>query len=159
MLLQPCAASGLSPGAASPIADKLRSFVDDGTVAGAVALAADRDKVLSLDAVGYADLMAKAPMRPDTLFWIASQSKPITGTALMVLVDEGKLKVDDPVEKYLPEFRGQMVIAERDADHVLLRPPAHPITVANLLTHTGGLPFASSVEHPTLGALADAQIA
>jgi CubicO group peptidase (beta-lactamase class C family) len=92
-------------------------------------------------------------MRPDSLFWIASQSKPITATALMMLVDEGKVNVDDVVEKYLPEFHGQMVIAEQDADHVLLRPPAHSITVREGLTHTSGLPFSSPMEQPTLDAL------
>ena len=153
-----CGVSGLAAAApAAPgnaaIALKLQTFVDDGTVAGVVALAADKDKILSLDAVGYADLAATLPMRPDSLFWIASQSKSITATALMMLVDEGKVSVDDAVEKYLPEFRGQTFVAEQDADHVLLRLPAHPVTVRNLLTHTSGLPPTSPLEHPTLDVL------
>ena len=74
----------------------------------------------------------------------------MTAAALMMLVDEGKVDVDDPVEKYLPEFRGQMVVAEKDADHVLLRKPKHPITVTNVLTHTSGLPFQSALEGPAL---------
>jgi CubicO group peptidase (beta-lactamase class C family) len=119
-------------------------------MAGAVTLVADKDKILCLEAVGYADLAAKQPMRTDCLFWIASQSKPITAAALMILVDEGKLKLDDPVEKYLPEFRGQMVVAEKDKDHVVLRKPRHPITVRNVLSHTSGLPFKSPIEEPTL---------
>ena len=60
-------------------------------------------------------------MRADNVFWIASMSKPITAAGLLMLVDEGKVKLDDPVEKYLPEFKGQMVVTEKDADHVLLR--------------------------------------
>ena len=64
-----------------------------------------RVRCWSLEAIGYADVAAKKPMRTDRLFWIASMSKPMTATALMMLVDEGKLKVDDPVEKYLLEFR------------------------------------------------------
>jgi len=155
LVLASCAASGLTPTAAgaSAISGKLQPFVDDGTVAGVVALAADKDKIISLDAVGYEDLAAKSPMRPDSLFWIASQSKPITATVLMMLVDEGKVRVDDPVEKYLPEFHGQMVIAEQDAGHVLLKPPAHPITVREVLSHTSGLPFSSPLEQLTLDAL------
>jgi CubicO group peptidase (beta-lactamase class C family) len=137
----------------SAMALKLQPFVDDGTIAGVVVLAADKDKILSLDAVGYEDLAAKTPMRPDSLFWIASQSKSITAAALMMLVDEGKVNVDDPVEKYLPEFHGQMVTAEHDASHMLLKPPAHLVTVRNLLTHTSGLPFASPLEQPTLDIL------
>ncbi len=113
-------------------------------------LVADKDKVLSAEAVGWADIAAAKPMRTDSMFWIASQSKPITATALMMLVEEGKVHVDDPVEKYLPEFRGQMVVAERDADHVLLRRPKHPITVKNVLSHTSGLSFKSALEEPTL---------
>ena len=119
-------------------------------LAGAVVLVADKNRVLDVEAVGYADVAAKKPMQTDCVFWIASQSKPITAAALMTLVDEGKVKLDDPVEKYLPEFNGQMVVAERDKDHVLLRKPKHPITVRNVLSHTSGLPFASPIEKPTL---------
>ena len=104
--------------AAEPrIADSLQPFVDNNTLAGAVTLVASRDKVLSLEAVGYADVGAKTPMKTDNLFWIASMSKPMTAAALMMLVDEGKVKLDDPVEKYLPEFKGQWLIAEQDDSH------------------------------------------
>jgi len=119
-------------------------------LAGAVVLIADKNNVLDVEAVGYADVAAGKPMQTDCVFWIASQSKPITATALMMLVDEGKAKLDDPVEKYLPEFKGQMVVVERDKEHVLLRKPKHPITVRNVLSHTSGLPFASPIEKPTL---------
>jgi CubicO group peptidase (beta-lactamase class C family) len=78
----------------------------------------------------------------------------MTGTALMMLVDEGKVNVDDPVEKYLPEFKGQMVVAERDDEHVLLKKPKHPILVREILSHTSGLTFASAMETPTLDILA-----
>ena len=132
------------------IAPSLQPFVDSHVLAGAVTLVATRDKVLDLSTVGYADVAAKKPMAPDDLFWIASMSKPITAAALMMLVDEGKVKTDDPVEKYLPEFRGQMVIAEQDGEHVLLRKPKHPITVKNILSHTSGLAFSSPIEKPTL---------
>src|SRR3954466_11446009 len=102
------------------IVSALQPYVEKQELAGAVALVADQDKVLACETVGYADVAAKKPMEKDSLFWIASQSKPITATALMMLVDEGKVNVDDPVEKYLPEFKGQMVISEKDAEHVLL---------------------------------------
>ena len=113
-------------------------------------MVADKSKVLTAEAVGWADIAAQKPMKLDAMFWIASQSKPITAAALMLLVDEGKVNVDDPVEKYLPEFRGQMVVAEKDAEHLLLRRPKHPITVKNVLAHTSGLPFKSAFESPTL---------
>jgi CubicO group peptidase (beta-lactamase class C family) len=128
----------------------VQPFVDRRELAGAVMLVANKDKVLAIEIVGWADIAARKPMQTDSLFWIASQSKPITATALMMLVDEGKVNVNDPVEKYLPEFHGQMVVIEKDAEHVLLRRPDHPITVKNVLSHTSGLPFKSALEEPTL---------
>jgi CubicO group peptidase (beta-lactamase class C family) len=124
----------------------LQPFVDSHTLAGAVVLVASKDKVLDLAAVGYADIAGHVPMKTDALFWIASMSKPITATALMMLVDEGKVHLDDPVEKYLPEFKGQMLVVEQDADHTLLKKPSRPIRVRDILSHTSGLPFASRVE-------------
>lgn len=136
--------------AGKKINEALQPYVDSHSLAGAVTLVADKDRVLSVSAVGYADVAAKKPLKTDALFWIASQSKPITATALMMLVDEGKVSLDDPVEKYLPEFRGQWLAVERDNDHVLLKKPAHLFTVRNILSHTSGLPFASKAEQPTL---------
>jgi len=146
----PSLAQTTAPGQASVVVRSLQPFVEHQAMAGAVTLVASKNKVLSLEAVGYADLAAKRPMHTDCLFWIASQSKPITCTALMMLVDEGKVKVDDPVEKYLPEFKGQWLKAEQRPDHVLLKRPRHPITVKNVMSHTSGLPFRSLVESPTL---------
>ena len=67
--------------------------------------------MLSVENVGFADIAAGKPMKADSVFRIASQSKGITAAAVMMLVDEGEISLDDPVEKHLPEFRGQMVIA------------------------------------------------
>src|SRR5436305_900905 len=83
---------------APSITAALQPFVDSHSLAGAVTLVADKDKALSLEAVGFADIAARKPMPPNALFWIASQSKPITATAFMMLVDEGKVKLGDPVE-------------------------------------------------------------
>jgi len=131
----------------------VQPFVDRHVLAGAVTLVASKDQVLSHEAVGFLDVAAGIPMRPDAMFWIASQSKPITAAAFMMLVDEGKVSVDDPVEKYLPEFKGLMVAVEQDENHVLLRKPAHPITVKNVLSHTSGMRFSSPMEKPTLDML------
>lgn len=144
---------GLRAETPKPIAAVLQPYVDDKVLAGVVTLVADKDKVLDVTTVGWADIAAKKPMTKDAIFWIASMSKPITATAFMMLVDEGKVSLDDPVEKYLPEFKGQMVIVEKDAEHVLLKKPKHPITVRNVLSHTSGLAFKSAVENPTLDML------
>ncbi len=92
-------------------------------------------------------------MTEDTLFWIASQSKPMTAVAVLMLVDDGKIKLDDPVEKYLPEFKDQMVVVESDPEHRLLKKPSHPITIRETLSHMSGMPFKSAVEEPTLDSL------
>ena len=98
-------------------------------VAGAITVVVGKDRVLHLEATGSADVAAKRPMTPDTLFWIASMTKPVAGVAVLMLQDEGKLKVSDPVAKYLPGF----------AD---LKPPSGKpanLTITQILTHTSGL--------------------
>jgi CubicO group peptidase (beta-lactamase class C family) len=131
-----------SPDAArlAAIRDRMQKFVDDGEIAGAVTVVGRRGGVVQVEAVGSRSLEAKSPMARDTLFRIASMTKPITALAVMILADEGKLSVDDPVEKHLPEFRGQMLVAGRGQDTVTLKKPSRPITVRDLLTHTSGLP-------------------
>lgn len=139
--------------ATASIAARLQPFVDHHTLAGAVVLVADKDKILDVEAVGYADIAAARPMRTDDLFWIASQSKAMTAAGLMLLVDQGKVNVDDPVEKYLPEFKALTEVAQKVDGKTVLSPVVHPITVRNILTHTSGLAFASPKEKPTLDAL------
>jgi CubicO group peptidase (beta-lactamase class C family) len=131
----------------------LRPFVERGELAGAVALVTDAKGSLSVDCVGWADIEAKRPMAPDTLFWIASESKPMTAVALMMLVDEGKIALDDPIEKFLPEFRAQMLVAEKSETQTVLKKPARPITIRDCLSHMSGLPFKSAAEEPVLDGL------
>jgi CubicO group peptidase (beta-lactamase class C family) len=135
------------------IAAALQPFVDSHSLAGAVTLVASSNNVLGVKCVGYSDVGAKKAMQPDSMFWIASQSKSMTAAAFMMLVDEGKVNVDDPVEKYLPEFKGQMLIAEQSGEKMVLKKPSHPILVREVLSHTSGLPFSSRVEEPTLDGL------
>ena len=141
------AAPALEPAKLAEIPQRLQKFVDDGVIAGAVALVARHDQVVSLDTVGYSDLATKRPMRTTDMFWIASMTKPITATAIMMLQDEGKLSVNDPAEKYLPEFHGQWMIAERGTNTLVLHRPARPITLRDLLTHTSGI---SDVSQPRM---------
>ena len=147
------AAEKLPAASSGTIAAALEPYLENHTLAGAVTLIAGKDSILDVETVGFADIAAKKPVRADALFWIASMSKPITASALMMLVDEGKVNPDDPVEKYLPEFHGEWLAVEQDKDHMLLRHPRHPITVKNILTHTSGLPATSAMEKPTLDLL------
>jgi len=128
----------LSASTSGLLGQTLQPFVDHHLSAGFVALVADKNKVLDFETVGYASVKKKTPMEGNTLFWIASMSKSFTSTALMMLVDEGKLKISDPVEKYLPEFEGQVVVDELDPKHTV-RPASHPITIKEILSHTSGL--------------------
>jgi CubicO group peptidase (beta-lactamase class C family) len=146
-------ADGPPRGADKGLAAELRPFVERHTLAGAVILVADKERVLDLEAVGFADVALKKLLGTDALFWIASQSKPITAAALMLLVDEGKVKLDDPVEKYLPEFAGLWLTEEQDRQHLLLKRPKQRVTVRHILSHTSGMPFSSALERPTLDLL------
>ena len=133
----------ISAQAATPdqhlLAPLIQPFVDDDTIPGAVMLVASKDKVLDVETVGYADMATKKPMTRDTVFWIASMSKAMTASCLMMLVDEGKVGVDDPVEKYLPEFKGIRVTDPADPTHTS-HPANHPILVREILSHSSGLP-------------------
>src|SRR4051794_3284416 len=124
------------------IGPRMQAFVDQGEIAGAVTVVGRHDGVLSVEAVGFQDLEAHRPMTKDALFKIASMTKPVTAIGIMMLADEGRLSVEDPVEKHLPEFRGQMLVAGRDpaAGTLTLKKLARPITIRDLLTHTSGLP-------------------
>ncbi len=122
------------------IGSRMQRFVDEQQIAGAVTAVGNAQSIVSLEAVGSLRLDSKEAMPKDALFRIASMTKPITATGILILADDGKLSVDDPVEKHLPEFRGQMLVAERTPDRLTLKKPPRPITLRDLLTHTSGLP-------------------
>ena len=133
------ASSGIDAAKLAAVRHRMQAFVDDGTISGAVTLVARHDKIVSLDVVGLADIANKKPMRADHLFWIASMTKPITAVAVLILQDEGKLNVEDSVEKYLPEFKGQWLVNEKSKERQILVPAPRPITLRDLLTHTSGV--------------------
>ena len=114
-------------------------------VPGAVTVVATRDSVLRMDAQGWADPEHKSFMRVDSIFWIASMSKPITATAVLMLMEEGKLSLDDPISKYIPELGGL-----KTADGKTQR-----ITLRHLLTHTSGMGDATDEEAKAARSLAD----
>ena len=121
------------------IAPAMQKFVDDHDIAGAVTVVGRADGFAHTTAVGHRDLEGQQPMTKDTLFRIASMTKPVTAIGIMILADEGKLSPDDDVAKHLPEFRGQMLVGERGKDTVSLKKPARPVKLRDLLTHTGGI--------------------
>lgn len=112
--------------------------IADGKVSGAVTLVARRGKVVHHEAQGVMNTETGAPMRPDSIFRMASSSKPVTGVAVLMLIEEGKVGLTDPVSRYIPEFKGVQV-AEARGDDVALVAPARPVTIRDLLTHTSGV--------------------
>ena len=137
-----------SPGGTA-IDTALRGGVERKDVPGVVALLTDRKRVLYQGAFGVADVATGRAVSADALFRIASMTKPITSVAAMQLVEQGRFGLDDPVEKYLPEFANLKVFESFDAASGVyrLRPAARPPTVRHILTHTSGLgyPFTSAI--------------
>src|SRR5436189_6312392 len=117
----------------------LQPYLDSHKIAGAVEIIADKTgKVRYKNLLGYADVQAKKPISEDNVFWIASMSKMFVGASVMMLVDEGKVSLNDPVTKYIPQLSNWMVAVEKDNQHVLLKPPTTPVTIRHILSHTSG---------------------
>jgi CubicO group peptidase (beta-lactamase class C family) len=144
----PASNGGMDAARLARIAPRMEAFVRQGVVAGSVTLIQRHGQIVHLEAAGYQDLETKKPMKTDTIFEIMSMTKPVTSVGIMILAEEGKLSIYDPVEKHLPEFRGMWVIDARvpygegrpgDRERALKR-PSRPITIYDLLTHTSGMP-------------------
>ena len=136
------AVTGMDPERLGRIPARMKEFVEQGTIAGAVTLVARHGVVASLEAVGYQDLETKMPMRTDSIFQIRSMAKPVTAVGIMLLQEDGRLALDDPVEKHLPEFRGISVSERREGEEErALKQPSRPITIRDLMTHTSGMLF------------------
>ncbi|MDX3073805.1 serine hydrolase domain-containing protein [Streptomyces sp. NPDC088354] len=131
--------------------DILKAYVDDGTVPGAVGLVArgERTEVAAVGSAGIAGT-APAPMAPDSIFRIASVSKPITAAAVMTLVDDGRLTLDDPVAKWLPELASPVVVRTPHSPVDDVVPAERPITVADLLDARAGYGFPSDFSLPAV---------
>ena len=122
------------------IDDVVRRNIDNHRIAGAVTLVARKGKVVHFDAQGVMDLDSKKPMAKDTLFRMASSTKPVTGVAIMMMIEEGKVRLNDPVSKFIPEFKGMKVAVQREPEsEVQLVPAEREITIRDLMTHTSGL--------------------
>src|SRR5467141_4193178 len=123
----------------------MQEMIAKNEIAGAVTVVVTKDKILHEESTGFADVATKRPMKEDTLFWVASMTKPITGTAILMLQDEGKLNVADPVAKYLPGFADLKTPSGKLAN----------LTITQILTHTSGLGEASGPDAQKAQTLAD----
>jgi CubicO group peptidase (beta-lactamase class C family) len=151
-----CRARGFDPAKLAAIRPALQAFVDCGELAGVVTLTSRWGDVVQAEAIGWSDIESKTPIGPDTLFRIASMTKPIASAAAMMLIEEGKIALADPVTRWVPELADLRVL--RDAAGALDNtvPARRAITIEDLLTHRSGIAYAPFSEGPLKQAYEDA---
>jgi CubicO group peptidase (beta-lactamase class C family) len=132
---------GMSSERLARLGSGMKDLVDQGRLSGVVTMVARHGKVIEFEATGKGDLEANAPMQKDSIFRIYSMSKPITGVAMMMLFEEGKWQLSDPVSKYVPEFANLKVYATESNGNMSLKEPAHPMTMRELMSHQAGLSY------------------
>lgn len=138
------------PPASPEVARALQPYFDEHKLAGVIAIVADKSgRVHYKNLIGYADVEAKRPISEDDVFWVASMTKMFAGASIMMLADEGKVSLDDPVTKFIPQLDQWMVVEEKDSSHVLLKPPVRPVTIRHVLSHTSGLTGMSELQRTT----------
>jgi CubicO group peptidase (beta-lactamase class C family) len=139
------AAHNLSPEGLAKVSDYIRKEIAAGTFPGAILLLQQHGKPVYYENFGVRDVATELSMSADTVFRLYSMSKPVTSVMAMMLVEEGKLSLDDPVSKYIPAFAGMKVGVEKKAEDgkvaLALEPLERPITIKDLLRHTSGLPY------------------
>ena len=129
---------GISSQRLARIDEYFQRFIDDNQIAGAVTLVARHGKVVHHSALGWKYREQNIPMTTDTLFYLASMTKPIVSTALMMLFEEGRFRLDDPISDWIPEYADHMVMMS-DGARLQSMPEARPISIRHVLTHTSGL--------------------
>ncbi|HUP25233.1 MAG TPA: serine hydrolase domain-containing protein [Thermoanaerobaculia bacterium] len=133
---------GVDPAGLEKLSETMREMVDQGELPGVITAVARRGKLVHFESYGRRDLESGKPVEDDTIFRIYSMTKPIAGVALMMLYDEGKFRLEDPVSKYLPELKGLKVAAEDGPDgSPVLEDAHHEMTIRELMSHTGGLTY------------------
>lgn len=139
------AKAGMDPATMQRIAPRMKELAARQVMSGAVTLVMRKGALAHFESAGFQDIEAGKPMPKDAIFQIMSMTKPVTGVAIMMLVEEGKVRLNDPVEMHLPEFRGQWMVASEANGIRTLKRPARPITVRDLMSHTSGLPVAPAI--------------
>jgi CubicO group peptidase (beta-lactamase class C family) len=134
---------GVSSTRLQRLTDAMQAYVQQGKLAGGVALVARRGKIVYLEAFGQRDREAKSPMKTDSMFRIASQSKAIVSVGVMMLQEDGRLLITDPVSKFLPEFGKTTVAVAKGGGGYDVVPAGRAITIRDLLTHTSGVSYGS----------------
>ena len=127
VLITSTIAAETEPPTSPEVTAAMQPYLDHYKLAGVIGIIADKSgKVHYKNLLGYADVEAKKPISEDNVFWIASMTKMFAGASIMMLVDEGKVSLDDPVTRFIPQLNKWMVVEEKDDSHVLLRPRSAP---------------------------------
>jgi CubicO group peptidase (beta-lactamase class C family) len=132
---------GMSAERLSRLSAGMKELVDNGRLAGVVTMVSRHGRVVEFDAAGKRDIAANAPMQKDSIFRIYSMSKPITGVAMMILFEDGKWQLNDPVAKYIPEFAKLKVYSTDPNGNVVMKDQNHPVTMRELMSHSGGFTY------------------
>ena len=132
---------GMSTERLARLSEGMKSLVDQGRLAGAVTMVARRGRVIEFEATGKRDIAGNLPMQKDSIFRIYSMTKPITGVAMMMLFEEGKWQLNDPVATYIPEFADLKVYGTGANGDMVLQDQVHPVTMRELMSHTGGFTY------------------
>jgi CubicO group peptidase (beta-lactamase class C family) len=125
----------------SELTKGMQGFVDQGKLAGVVTMVARHGKVVEFDAVGKRDIASNASMQKDSIFRIYSMSKPITGVAMMILFEEGKWQLNDPISRYIPEFKDLKVWSRAANGNMVMKAPDHAPTMRELMSHNAGFTY------------------
>jgi CubicO group peptidase (beta-lactamase class C family) len=132
---------GMSSERLARLPEGMKALVDNGKLAGVVTMVSRHGKVVEFDATGKRDIASNAPMQKDSIFRIYSMSKPITGVAMMMLFEEGKWQLNDPVSKYIPEFANLKVYATDANNNIVMKDQVHQVTMRELMSHSGGFTY------------------
>ena len=133
--------AGMSTERLGRLSAAMQNIVDEGELAGITSMVARHGKVVYAETFGHQEIASDTKMDIDTIFRIYSMSKPITGVAMMLLYEEGKFRLSDPVEKYIPELEGLEVAAGEGKDGPIVEEADHPMTIRELMSHTAGLSY------------------
>lgn len=137
-----CGADGLtSQDQLKSIATSMQCLVDQAKIPGAVTLVTRNGKLVHSSVVGYQDIAARTPMREDSIFRFYSMSKPITSVAILMLMEQGRLRLEDPASKFIPQFADLRVYQNGGLEDMATEPARRPVTIADLLTHTSGITY------------------
>src|SRR4029434_5969292 len=143
---------GLSSSRLARIGDHMKRYIDAGKIAGTLTLVARRGQVAYLEPQGHLEIERRRPVTPDSVWRIYSMTKPITSVGLMMLYEQGRFQLNDPVSRFIPSWSNLGVFVSGNHPAFVTSPVARPMTIRDLLTHTSGLTYGHLEERSNVDA-------